>query len=269
MATQQKTALVTGGTSGIGLELAKLFAEDQYNLVLVARKEDELSQAATEIQQQYGVQVTTIAKDLMQRQAPFEVYDEIKAKGIQIDALVNNAGQGQYGTFTTTDINRELDIVQLNIGATTVFTKLYLQEMVARNDGKILQLASLASELPGPLQSVYHATKAFILSFTESIQEENKDSKVTITALLPGLTDTDFFNKAHMTQAKNVAAGGAMPAADVAKDGYKALMNGDKRVIAGFMNNVQVAMSNVLPDPVLAAIVHKQSAPVDGDESAR
>lgn len=269
MADQSKYALVTGGTSGIGRELAKLFAADKYNLVLVARSQDELTQTATEFQQQYGVEVKTIAKDLMQRQAPFEVYDEIKAQGIQIDALVNDAGQGQYGTFTTTDINRELDIVQLNIGATIVLTKLYLQEMVARNDGKILQLASLASELPGPLQSVYHATKAFVLSFTESIQEENKDSKVTITALLPGLTDTDFFNKAHMTQAKNVAEGGAMTATDVAKDGYKALMNGDKRVIAGFMNNVQVAMSNVLPDTVLAAMVHKQSAPVDGDESAR
>ena len=269
MADQQKYALITGGTSGIGRELAKLFAADKYNLVIVARSQDELSQTATELQQQYGITVKTIAKDLMQRQAPFEVYDEVKGQGIQIDALVNDAGQGQYGTFTTTDINRELDIVQLNIGATITLTKLYLQEMVARNDGKILQLASLASELPGPLQSVYHGTKAFVLSFTESIQEENKDSKVTITALLPGLTDTDFFNKAHMIQAKNVAEGGAMPAADVAKDGYKALMNGDKRVIAGFANNVQVAMSNVLPDPVLAAIVHKQSAPVDGDESAR
>ncbi|RZK97601.1 MAG: SDR family oxidoreductase [Hymenobacter sp.] len=269
MADQSKTALITGGTSGIGLELAKLFAADQYNLVLVARSQDELQQAAQELQQQYGVQVTTIAKDLMQRQAPFEVYDEIKGKGLRIDALVNDAGQGQYGTFTTTDLNRELDIVQLNIGATVALTKFYLQEMVARNDGKILQLASLASELPGPLQSVYHGTKAFVLSFTESIQEENKDSNVTITALLPGLTDTDFFNKAHMTQAKNVAEGGAMPAADVAKDGYQALMNGDKRVIAGFTNKAQVAMSNVLPDSVLASMVHKQSAPVDGDESAR
>ncbi len=210
MAESQKHALITGGTSGIGLEIAKLFAADMHNLIIVARSQDELSRVATEIKQQYGVEVLTIAKDLMQRQAPFDVYDEIKAHGIQVDALVNDAGQGQYGTFTTTDINRELDIVQLNIGATITLTKLYLQEMVARNEGKILQLASLASELPGPLQSVYHGTKAFVLSFTESIQEENKDSKVTITALLPGLTDTDFFNKAHMTQAKNVAEGGAM-----------------------------------------------------------
>ena len=267
MADQQKTALITGATSGIGRELARLFAQDKYNLVIVARSQDELSSTAAELQQ-YGVQVTTIAKDLMQRQAPFELYDEVKAKGIRIDALVNDAGQGQYGSFTTTDLNRELDIVQLNIGATVALTKFYLQEMVARNEGKILQLASLASELPGPLQSVYHGTKAFVLSFTESIQEENKDSNVTITALLPGLTDTDFFNKADMTRAKNVAEGGAMSAADVAKDGYKALMNGDKRIIAGFLNNAQVAMSNILPDPVLAGIVHKQSAPIDGNESA-
>jgi len=268
MADQSKTALITGGTSGIGRELAKLFARDKYNLVLVARSADELTQTAQELQQ-HGVQVTTIAKDLMQRQAPFEVYDEIKAKGLQIDVLVNDAGQGQYGTFTSTDINRELDIIQLNIGAYVTLSKLYLQEMVARNDGKILLVTSIAGELPGPLQAVYHATKAFLVSFTESIQEENKDSNVTITQLLPGLTDTDFFNKAHMTQAKNVAEGCKSDPADVAKDGYQALMNGDHKIISGLMNKVQVTASNVIPAELVAAKVHNESKPVDGDESAR
>jgi short-subunit dehydrogenase len=268
MATHQ-TALITGATSGIGRELANCFAQDKYNLVIVARDQTELSQTASELQQQYGVEVTTIAKDLFKREAPFEVYDEIKAKGLQIDVLVNDAGQGQYGTFDTTDINRELDIIQLNIGAYVVFTKLYLQEFTARNEGKILLVGSIAGELPGPLQAVYHGTKAFVNSFVESIQEENKDSKVTITNLLPGLTDTDFFNKADMTRAKNVAEGQAAPAADVAKDGYKALMAGEKRIISGFMNNVQVGMSKITPDPLVAKQVHQQSAPVDGNESAR
>ncbi|MGI4742507.1 MAG: SDR family NAD(P)-dependent oxidoreductase [Janthinobacterium lividum] len=195
MATPQQYALITGATSGIGRELAKLFAQDHYNLVLVARSQDELTQTAAELQQQYGVQVTTIAKDLFQRAAPFEVYDEIKAQGIQIDALVNDAGQGQYGQFTTTDINRELDIIQLNIGAYVTFTKLYLQEMVARQAGKILQVSSLGAEIPGPLQAVYHGTKAFVTSFTEAVREETKESGVTITILEPGVTATDFFNK--------------------------------------------------------------------------
>ncbi|MDO7846796.1 SDR family oxidoreductase [Hymenobacter sp. M29] len=269
MATQQ-TALITGASSGIGRELANCFAQDQYNLVLVALEPDLLDKAASEIRQQFGVKVTTIVKDLFKREAPFEVYNEIKAKGTQIDVLVNDAGQGQYGTFDTTDINRELDIIQLNIGAYVVFAKLYLQEFKARNEGKMLFVGSIAGELPGPLQSVYHGTKAFVNSFVESIQEENKESKnITITNLLPGVTKTDFFNKAHMTQAKNVADGSGMEPADVAKEGYKALMKGEHRIIAGVMNNVQVGFSKVMPDPLVAAQVHKQSAPVDGDESAR
>jgi short-subunit dehydrogenase len=148
MADQQNYALITGGTSGIGRELAKLFAQDKYHLVLVARSQDELAQTASELQQQYGVQVQTIAKDLFEPQAPFEVYKEIQAQNIQIDVLVNDAGQGQYGAFTTTDINRELDIIQLNIGAYVTFTKLYLQEMVARHGGKILQVSSLGLRFP-------------------------------------------------------------------------------------------------------------------------
>ena len=267
MSTQ--TALITGATSGIGYELAKLFAQDKYNLVIVGRDEQTLGQTAQELQQLSGGQVTTIAKDLFSRDAPFEVYNEIKQRGIQVDVLVNDAGQGAYGTFDTTDINHELDIIQLNIGAYVTFAKLYLQEMKARNEGKILFVGSIAGELPGPLQAVYHGTKAFVNSFVESLQEENKDSNITITNLLPGLTKTDFFEKAHMTQAKNVADGGGSEPADVAKEGYKALMAGESRHIAGFMNNVQVGMSKVMPDGLVAAQVHSQSAPVDGDESAR
>jgi short-subunit dehydrogenase len=269
MADSQKYALITGATSGIGYELAKLFAKDKYNLVIVARDPHELRQTAAELMQQYSIEVLTIAKDLFQREAPFEVYDEIKSKGIQIDALVNDAGQGQYGAFTTTDINRELDIVQLNIGAYVTFTKLFLQEMVARKDGKILQVSSLGAEIPGPLQSVYHGTKAFITSFTEAVREETKESGVTITILEPGVTDTDFFNKADMERAKIVAEGSKADPADVAKDGYEALMAGKDKVVSGFMNKVQAAISNVLPDSVVASQMHKQAAPVDGDENSK
>ena len=267
MADQQKYALITGATSGIGLELAKLFARDKYNLVIVARSQDELAQAASQLQQ-HGGQVITIAKDLFERQAPFEVYDEIKSRGIQIDVLVNDAGQGQYGQFTTTDINREFDIIQLNIVAYVTLTKLYLQEMVARKEGKILQVSSLGAEIPGPLQAVYHGTKAFITSFTEAVREEVKDSGVTITILEPGVTATDFFNKADMERAKIVAEGPQADPADVAKDGYEALMAGKDKVVSGLMNKVQAVIGNVLPDKTVAAIMHKQAAPVDGNESS-
>jgi len=266
MADAQKYALITGATSGIGLELAKLFAQDKYNLVIVARSEEELASTAAQLSQQHGIEVVTIAKDLFKREAPFEVYDEVKAKGIQIDALVNDAGQGQYGQFINNDINRELDIIQLNIGAYVVLTKFFLQEMVARNEGKILQVSSIGGELPGPLQAVYHGTKAFVTSFTEAIRAENKDTNITITALLPGVTDTDFFDKADMEDSKLVQEGSKADPAKVAKDGYEALLAGKDKIISGFKNKAQVAMSNLMPDDMVANNMLKQGEPVNKSE---
>lgn len=261
---QSRYALITGATSGIGYELAKLFAKDKYNLVIVARNEQELQQRATEFKEQYGIEVVPLAKDLFKREGPFEVYDEVKSRGIQIDVLVNDAGQGQYGEFIKTDINRELDIIQLNIASYVVLTKCFLKEMVARKEGKILQVASIGSDIPGPLQSVYHATKAFVLSFTEAVREEVKDKGVIITALQPGVTDTDFFNKADMTESKMVQDKNSMSdPAEVAKDGFDALMAGEDKVISGFKNKAMVAMSHVTPDTVVATTIHKQGEPVD------
>ncbi|HEX8659749.1 MAG TPA: SDR family oxidoreductase [Hymenobacter sp.] len=268
MANHPKAALITGATSGIGRELANCFAQDHYNLVIVARDQRELDQTAQELRAQYGVQVLPLAKDLFRREAPLEVYDELQDRGIRIDALVNNAGQGQYGLFTTTDLNRELDIIELNVVAYVVFTKLFLKDMVARKNGKILQVSSIGGEIPGPLQAVYHATKAFITSFSEAIREEVKDTNVTITTLEPGVTDTDFFRKADMERSKMVASGMKADPAKVAKDGYEALLAGKDKVISGFMNKVQVELSNVLPDRLVAAGLHKMAGPVDGDESA-
>jgi len=265
MNNEQKYALITGATNGIGYELAKLFAQDNYNLVIVARNPQELESTAAEFKQQYGIEVVTIAKDLSEKQGPFEVYDEVKAQGIQVDALVNNAGQGQYGEFVDTDINRELEIVQLNIGAYMVLTKVFLKEMVARNQGKILMVSSIGGELPGPLQAVYHATKAFVSTFTEAVQEETKETNVTITKLLPGPTDTDFFHKADMEEAKMVKEGSKDDPAKVAKDGYDALMAGELEVISGFKSKAMVAASKLMPDSMIAATMHKQAKP--GEES--
>ncbi|GAB4044269.1 SDR family NAD(P)-dependent oxidoreductase [Spirosoma jeollabukense] len=263
MTTNQRPyALITGATSGIGYELAKLFANDQYNLVIVARDQTELDNTAAELMKS-SIDVLTIAKDLSQRQAPFDVYQDVKAKGISIDVLVNDAGQGQYGLFVDTDINRELDIIQLNVGAYVVLTKLFLQDMVARNAGKILNVASIASQLPGPWQAVYHATKAFVLSFTEAVRAEVSDYNITITALQPGPTDTDFFRKAQMENSKMVHENSLSDPADVAKDGYDALMAGDDKVVSGLKNKLQVAMSNLMPDSMAAASLKKQQEPVD------
>jgi len=267
MSANQKYALITGATMGIGYELAKLFAQDQYNLVIVARHAEELERTAAEFKQQYGIQVVPIAKDLSQRESPFAVYEQVKNQGIQVDVLVNNAGQGQYGEFVDTDINRELEIVDLNIGAYLVLTKCFLKEMVARNEGKILMVSSIGGELPGPLQAVYHATKSFVSSFAEAIQEETKETNVTITKLLPGVTDTDFFHKAEMEEAKIVKEGSKADPAKVAKDGYEALMAGELEIISGFKNKAMVAASKVIPDNLVAANMHQQAQPSDKSSS--
>lgn len=264
MKTNGKYALITGATSGIGYELAKLFAQDGYNLVIVARGESgDLEKTASELKNEHNIEVETLSKDLFKRENAFAVYDEVKAKGIEIDVLVNDAGQGQYGLFTETDINRELDIVQLNIGSLIILTKQFLKDMVARGEGKILNLSSIASKTPGPWQSVYHGTKAFVQSFTEAIRNENKDSGVTITALLPGVTDTDFFNKADMLDSKIVQDKSKMAnPAEVAKDGYTALMHEDDKVVSGFKNKMQVAMAAVTPDSAVAENMNQQQKPV-------
>jgi uncharacterized protein len=263
--TNNSYAVITGATEGIGYELAKLFAGDGYNLVIVARSERDLLQRSQEFSQQYGVQVIPVAKDLMQPAAPFELYNEVKSRNVTVDVLVNNAGQGWYGLFVEQDIHRLLDIIQLNVSSVTVLTHLFLKDMVARNEGKILQLASIASQLPGPWQAVYHATKAYVLSFTEALISELKDSAVTLTALQPGATDTDFFHKADMQESKILDSGLSDPA-KVAKDGYEALMSGDDKIISGFKNKMMVGISNVIPESKVADQMNKMQEPREKDK---
>jgi len=260
MENQQKTALITGGTSGIGKELAKLFAKDHYNLIIVARDQAELDSTAGELSAS-GIKVETIAKDLSDMEQAKALCGEINTP---IDVLVNDAGQGVYGLFTENELERELGIVHLNICATVILTKHFLKEMVARGDGKILNLGSVAGKLPGPWQAVYHATKAFVLSFTTAVREEVKDSGVTLTALMPGVTNTDFFNKAGMNDSKAAQDKEAMAdPADVAKEGYEALMAGKDRVIAGWKNSVEVHAANLMPDSAVAHQLYEQQKPVE------
>lgn len=259
----ERYALITGGTSGIGYELARLFAKDRFNLVIVARDQNELHITAEELQNVYGVKVVTIQKDLMLREAPFEVYDEVISMGITIDVLVNNAGQGQYGMFIDIDIKRELDIINLNIASYVVLTKCFLGDMIARNKGRILMVSSIGGELPAPLQAVYHATKAFITTFSEGIRMECKDTDVVITALLPGVTDTDFFRKADMEDVKMAREENRADPEEVALDGYNALMEGKAKVISGVKNKAMVAGGNLLPDSMVAAYMEEQMQPDD------
>src|SRR6218665_1190003 len=175
MTKNKKYVLITGGTSGIGYELARLLAKDGHNLIIIARSQEELDKVAHELTAGYSIDVLTFAKDLFKKNAPFEVYDFVKSKNMEVEILVNDAGQGQFGEFINTDIEREMDIIQLNITSLVALTKLFLIEMVERKSGKILNLASVASKVPGPFQAVYHGTKAFVHSFTEAIRAEVKD----------------------------------------------------------------------------------------------
>ncbi|SEJ27512.1 hypothetical protein SAMN04487995_3905 [Dyadobacter koreensis] len=266
MVTSQKYALITGATSGIGLELAKLFAKDQYNLIIVGRNEADLSAVAGQLAND-SIDVIPMVRDLFNRDEVFSLYEEVKRRDIEVEILVNNAGQGVYGEFKNTDINRELNIIDLNVAALTILTKCFLQDMMLRNSGKILNLASIASKVPGPWQAVYHGTKAYVLSFSEAIREELKDyENITVTALMPGATDTDFFNKADMNDSKAVQDKDALSdPADVAKDGYEALMAGKDKVISGFKNKVQIAMSAITPDSTVAHLMNEQQKPVNHD----
>ncbi|HEY9044761.1 MAG TPA: SDR family oxidoreductase [Ohtaekwangia sp.] len=256
---KQQFVLVTGGTSGIGYELAKLFAKNGHNLILVARSKSDLEMCANEFKALHGVDVITIAKDLFEPNAPFEIYEEVKLQGAIVSILVNDAGQGVYGKFAEEDIHRQLRLVQLNIVALTALTYLFLQDMIVRKEGRILQLGSIVSEIPAPLQAVYGGTKAYVLSFTEALVNELKDTDITVTALQPGATKTDFFNKAGAQNSKIVKETELSDPADVARDGYEALMRGDDKVVSGFKNKVQSTMSNVIPDTMLADNMRKQS----------
>lgn len=256
---EKKHALITGATSGIGYELAKLFAKDGYNLVLVARNEENLWHTAKEMEQlNDGIHTHIIAADLFDKDAAQKVYEKTTELGITVNVLVNDAGQGEWGRFIKTDLQRELDIIQLNISSLVSLTKFYLKEMMERNEGRILQLASSVSKAPSPYLSVYAATKAFVLSFTEALIEELEDTDVTVTALLPDATDTDFFHKAKAENTVTYKEKDLYTPEEVAEAGYAGLMSGDSTVIPGFMNKAQAAMNVVMPDGAIAANMHKQ-----------
>lgn len=260
MSEYNKTALITGATSGIGHELAKVFAENGYNLIIVSRSAASLEKTAAELTGTYGSRVDCIAQDLFERENVFAVCDEVMNLGVQVDVLVNNAAQGLYGKFLETDVFKELAMLQLNIGAQLILTKYFLKEMVARQDGKILNVASIASKVPGPYQAVYHGTKAFTHSFSEAIRAEVEGTGVTVTSLLPGATDTDFFHKAKMENSRILEMGLSDPA-QVARDGYKALMAGDDMVVSGLKWKAQVAASHFMSDSALAKMMLKQQGP--------
>jgi uncharacterized protein len=251
-------ALITGATSGIGYELARLFAQDGYNLILVARNKNRLAEVTDKLKQEYSVEITPLPKDLFNPYAAEEIYDKTKEMGITVNVLVNDAGQGEWGPFVETDIERDLEIIQLNISSLVSLTKYYLRDMVSRNEGKILMVGSEAGTTPMPLLAVYAATKAFVLSFSAALVNEIKDNDITITAILPGATDTDFFHKAKLEDTVTYREKELLDPAEVAKDGYEALHKGESKIISGAKTKMHVFMADLLGVKQSAAVNRKK-----------
>ncbi len=250
------TALITGASGGIGYELAKLFARDHYNLVLVARSEDKLMQLAAELEKAYKIRATVVAVDLSQSDRPGKVFAATQKAGIDIDVLVNNAGFGQFGLYVETDPQQELEQLQLNITSLTQLTKLYLPSMVQRRKGRILNVASTAAFQPGPLMAVYYATKAYVLSFSSALSNELQGTGVTATCLCPGPTTTEFHRRAAMDTSKIMRAP-FMDAKSVAEIGYRAMLKGKPVAIAGAMNWLVAQSTRLAPRSWTAAIARK------------
>jgi short-subunit dehydrogenase len=239
----KNTALITGASSGIGMELAKIHAEKGGDLVIVARRAEKLQALKEEIEGKFDSQVLVISKDLTQANAPQEVYDQLKQEGIQIDYLINNAGFGGRGKFHERAWEKDLAMINLNIVALTALTRFFLPDFVARNSGKILNVSSTASLTPGPLQAVYYATKAYVTFFSNAIAEELHDTNITVTALLPGATETEFAKTSDMD--KTSLFDNTFSAYEVALDGYNGMLAGKMDVLAGVSFSQKLMMRSL------------------------
>jgi uncharacterized protein len=257
MDANRPTALITGASGGIGYELAKLFAKDRYNLVLVARNTPKLSRFADELQRHFGISVKPVTLDLSWRQAPESLWDELQHAGVHVDVLVNNAGYGIRGEFAKIPLEEDVGMMQLNMLSLTVLTKFFLPPMLERRHGKILNVASTAGFQPGPLMAVYYATKAYVISFSEAIANELQGTGVTVTCLCPGATDTGFQKRAGSENSVLFQRMRPMDAATVALDGYRGLIDGKSLVISGLRNRVLAESVRLGPRKLVTAVSRK------------
>jgi short-subunit dehydrogenase len=255
-----KTALITGASFGIGESFAQELASRQTNLVLVARSKDKLDGLAQQLQEKYSIQAEVIAKDLTEPGATQAVFDEVTQKGITIDLLINNAGFGDYGLFAERDLQKQVKMIQLNITALVELSHLFLTPMRQRRSGSIINVASIAAYQPIPYLSIYSATKAFVLHFSEALWEENKDAGLHILALCPGPTESNFFEAAEFPS--TLGRGNKkdlVPAEEVVKDALQALeKNQSTLVTGGFGNQIIANISRFVPRDMVVSLVGKQ-----------
>ena len=262
-------ALITGASSGIGYHLAREFARHGHSLILVAPVLSELERVSMEIEREFQVGVQPLARDLSQEHAPGELFATLSGSNTHVDILVNNAGLGQRGRFWENPPERDILMLRLNIEAVVRLTRLFLPPMLERRHGRILNTASIAGFEPGPTLAVYHATKAFVLSLSESLATELQETGVTLTALCPEPTDTDFFDKADMVDTAAFQKANLMAPQDVAKAGYESLMKGERVIVAGGMNKAMVAARRLLPESLQARKNEKLYEETDPAERKR
>ncbi|MBA2278723.1 MAG: SDR family oxidoreductase [Chloroflexia bacterium] len=256
-----RTALVTGASGGIGLELARLLAADGYRLALVARDPAKLERAAQELSARATHPATAVTQDLAAPDAAARVVEALDAEGLTIDVLVNNAGYAVYGAFAETAPDAELAMLQVNVVALTALTKRLLPGMVAHGHGRILNLASTAAFLPGPLMTSYYASKAYVLSFTEGLAEELRGSGVTITALCPGPTETGFQQRAAMEESRIFKLTRMRDAAQVAKAGYEGMLAGKTVVVPSWSDRLTTMAPRLMPRALVPRLVKRAQEP--------
>jgi uncharacterized protein len=254
--SEKTTALITGASSGIGYELAGVFAAHGHDLVLVSRRQAELQQRASELSKQFNIQADVIPLDLSIPNSSETLYQTLQSQNHQIDFLINNAGFAIHGPFADSDSNRQLQLLRLNIETLTHLTRLLLPGMIERRSGKILNIASIASLMPGPWMATYFASKAYVLSFSQALSTELKGTGVTATALVVGPTATNFAPSCGAEKTKAFSSGVMQPC-DVAQSGYRAMMRGKSVAPAGLINRLRMIPTKFVPMAILAHFAGK------------
>lgn len=260
MSDTRWTALITGASAGLGLEMARLLAKDGHGLVLVARRRDKLEEIAAELRKAHDVKVLVVAADLGDPAAPAEVLRQVEAAGIEVGLLVNNAGYGSNGAFAELDPAKEVGMVDLNVRALVHLTRLFLPGMIARKRGRVLNVGSTAGFVPGPFMATYYATKAFVLSFTEALAFELEGTGVTVTVLCPGATATEFAAVSGTSKMKLFQSGVA-DAVSVARFGLDAARAGKVIAVPGLMNKLTALAPRISPRSLARAIASRYNRP--------
>jgi short-subunit dehydrogenase len=250
-------ALVTGASMGLGAEFARLLASEGYDLVLTARNGEKLTTLKKEVENLHGVDAHVLVADLTDERAPAAIHDHVRTRGFAIDVLVNNAGFGMYGKFQDSDLETEMEMVQVNIVALMHLTKLFVRDMVARKRGRIVNVASTAAFQAGPMQSVYYASKAFVLSFSEAIGNELKGTGVTVTALCPGPTPTGFQERANVGNLRGLRLLMRMSPESVVRAGYNGMKRGQPVVVPGLLNNFLIFVQRFTPRRLAVNVVRR------------